>query len=115
MLVLYASSPICAVVGALRIKEVVRTTPQSLWQRYSQSAGVSQDEYWSYYERSTIAEGLIVDQAIAFEKSLSLQKIRAVWPGFMPPQSYRYVEARMEEAAMRLALASYPDQELVIP
>lgn len=114
LLVLYASSPTCAVVGALQVKEVVRTNPEALWEEYRQSTAVSPEEYWSYYGDSDVAEGVLVAQAIAFEQALSLHEIRSAWPGFMPPQSFRYIETRIDETKMRLALSSYPDQELVV-
>ncbi len=114
LLILYASSPICAFVGALEVKQVVRAEPLALWREYRQITGVSQEEYWSYYENSEMAEGVLVEQVIAFDQALSLPEIRSVWHGFMPPQSFRYIEARIEDAEMRLMLTSYPDQELVV-
>lgn len=88
---LYASSPVMALLGECRITGVEEGPPSRLWPRVSETAGVNQVEYDSYFAGATRAVALQLDEVVVWHQPVPLATIRRLWPRFMPPQSFRYL------------------------
>ena len=91
-LLVYASSPTMALVGAVEVLDVVQDSPSHLWKLVKSQAGVERDFYDAYYRDHDTAYGILLGKTRLFEAALPLQALRAAWPGFTPPQSYRYID-----------------------
>jgi len=91
-LLVYASSPAMALVGAVEVLDVVQASPSHLWKLVKSRAGVERDFYDAYYRDHETAYGIVLGRTRLFETALSLQALRIAWPGFTPPQSYRYID-----------------------
>ena len=48
----YVTSPVMMLRGAFRVGEVWSGTPQDIWDKVSESAGVEKDDFDAYYEGS---------------------------------------------------------------
>ncbi|NVB42339.1 ASCH domain-containing protein [Pseudenhygromyxa sp. WMMC2535] len=91
LVLMYASAPVCALVGAFVLGGVLERRPLDLWQEYGSQTGVSRDVFERYYADREKAFGLLVDQVRPLEERVSLGALRKCWKRFHPPQSYRYL------------------------
>src|SRR5688572_18494731 len=69
---MYASSPVCKIVGEFSIKTIVQTDPSSLWVKTKKWAGVDKvffDEYFRGYE---VAYALQIGEVTIYEQPPSL-------------------------------------------
>jgi predicted transcriptional regulator len=87
---IYSSSPIRAVVGYARIREVLRLPIAKIWRNHGADACIAKKEFDEYF------------QGVEFGYAIFLEKIKLLNPhvaasdlqrhfGIVPPQSYRYV------------------------
>lgn len=87
---MYASSPVCKIVGEFSIKTIVQTDPSSLWVKTKKWAGVDKvffDEYFRGYE---VAYALQIGEVTIYEQPPSLSSKFGI---NRPPQSFCYVPA----------------------
>ena len=105
LVVIYASRPVQAFVGAFQLRGLETDNPLALWPRVAPKAGMTWDSYRKYFKGAISAVGLHVGARWIAKETLSLREIRAEWPGFRPPQSYRYVDAVPGLGAAGLALS----------
>lgn len=91
LIIFYASSPRKAILGAATVISVVAGAPSSIWRKYKREVGITKAVYDSYYSYCNKAYGIILDSVWAYDSPISLEKIRELWDGFVPPQSYRYL------------------------
>lgn len=88
--VLYASSPVMAVVGTARVERVETIPLEQAWNTYSGSMGITRAEFDEYLDGSQIACLLVLSEPSALDDPVSLGDLRRSQT-FQPPQSYRYV------------------------
>lgn len=91
-IILYASSPIMAIVGTARLREAQVLDLESAWQRHNRRLGLSRGEFDAYLDGSARAFVLILSQVQILDEPLSLSRLREDGR-FQPPQSFRYVAA----------------------
>lgn len=89
-IVIYTTVPVAAVTGVMWVGEVIRQSPSSLWSAVGDHAAVSRGTFFDYFEGCESGVALVIDryQPLAPRSSSGLAR---VWPGFRPPQSFRYV------------------------
>jgi predicted transcriptional regulator len=90
-LALYATTPERAVIGIVKAREVIVATPEDLWERVEDACGLGRDEYRRYYEGSSRAVGIRLEDPCSFSNPVSLDRLRNLWPGFHPPRSFAYL------------------------
>lgn len=89
---LYASSPICALVGAIRVGSTDSGSPDELWRRWGDRTGLGRDEYNFYLRGSCLPCAIIVDGAERFIGPVALTDLRRRQTAFVTPQSYRFLD-----------------------
>jgi len=87
----YASSPVRALVGAIRVRETDTDTPDALWQRWGMHTGLDRDEYDAYLLGSTQPCAIVVAAATRFIGPVVLPELRRRQHEFVTPQSYRFL------------------------
>ncbi len=85
---LYSTAPVKKVVGLFRVGKVVEDRPRSLWRKFRHVAGLSESEFFSYFRDSDV--GYAIEVKRARRLSCPIDPFNVV-PGFVPPQSFRYV------------------------
>jgi predicted transcriptional regulator len=98
LVVVYATRPVGQVVGWFRIEDVVEDTPQGLWRRFHDCAGIDRDSYLSYFDSAKRAFGIRVRHAVRLAEPAPLG---AIDQSLIAPQSFRYLPA--ESVASLLA------------
>ncbi|WP_078901591.1 ASCH domain-containing protein [Actinacidiphila yeochonensis] len=89
-LVLYATSPVMALVGTARVSRVDSATPAAIWRQHRAHSGINRDEYDAYMQGASQASALVLDSPQNLDHSVPLTHLRAGGT-FHPPQSYRYI------------------------
>ncbi len=93
VVVVYASSPVCAVVGAFVVRGVELDSPSAIWRRHGGALGIERHEYCDYFEGAVQACAIAVGPRVRCEPLL-LSELRAQIRGFRPPQSYMFCRDR---------------------
>jgi len=91
--VIYASSPTCALVGAFVVGQVDEHAPSPLWERFGAASGLNRREFMAYFEGAVRGVAISVAKAWRAAKGVQLHQLQEIWPDFVAPQSYRYVSA----------------------
>ncbi|MEU5260717.1 ASCH domain-containing protein [Amycolatopsis sp. NPDC021455] len=89
-LVLYAASPVMAVVGVATLEAVESATPNQIWRRHRLAVGLDRREFDAYFADAQRATALIISSPQRLAEPPDLATMRAE-TGFRPPQSYRYL------------------------
>jgi predicted transcriptional regulator len=99
LVLIYVSSPIQALAGTFKVERVVEEPLKNLWQLVKKKAGVTRQEFNTYYEGVSTGVGIFFEEVQRFQEPIALQTIRQHLLLFQPPQSFRYAS----------------DSELVLP
>lgn len=90
---LYASSPVCALVGAMRVCRTETDTPDALWCRWGEETGLDRDEYDDYLAGASLPCAIVVDAVERFATPVALTELRRRQHAFVTPQSYRFLRS----------------------
>lgn len=105
---IYATLPLGAVIGTAIVHEVIRGTPEEIWNLFHTEADVDKDSFDAYYSGAQVALGLMLRNA-ARCRATSIDQLRKVRCGFHPPQ----VLARLSnKETLKLSKLAEP---LVVP
>lgn len=103
LIVLYASSPVKAVLGTAHVESIVATSPESLWSLVKNSAGVTREEFDLYFRGAAEAVGIFIESPATAPAPYELSAIRRDWPDFHPPQAFRYLRTMGEWATQLIS------------
>ena len=86
---LYASRPESSIVGEALIKKVVGGEPESIWERFHKDIGCTREEFNNYTENSSEVYAILLEEAVPYRKSVSLEEVSTLTQKrLLPPQSY---------------------------
>lgn len=106
LVVVYASSPMRAVIGTCEVDRVVIACPETLWDEVADRAGLSREEYDAYFAGADEAVAIFVRSPDRAGTPYSLAAMRRECPSFQPPQAFRYVANMGSWAAAMLGSLS---------
>jgi predicted transcriptional regulator len=99
----YSTAPIQMIVGTFRMGRVFRDRPDDLWERFHDSAGIDEVDFFRYFKGH--CEGYAIEVKGPHEFSEPIDP----WvldPEFTPPQSFKYVDWGLsDEGHMRMSLS----------
>jgi len=93
---LYATAPVSAVIGIVKVHEILVTSPEALWKVVEEGCCISLEEYAAYFRDSPKAVGIKLTDPLALASPLPLARIRCRWPQFKPPRSFIYLNDSVE-------------------
>lgn len=99
---IYVSSPDQQLRGGFRVDKVWEGTPEEIWKEVKHLAEVDEEQFASYYEGRSKAFALKVAEAWEYRNPLSLAALRAKFPDFVVPQSWRYVTPKEHRSFRRM-------------
>ncbi len=94
--VVYASSPVKAVVGVFLVAGVERGSPSDLWEEYAGEFGIEEADYLDYFEGSDTGHAIRVGNVVEVQP-VSLDQLRTKITGFRPPQSYQWWRGELSD------------------
>lgn len=90
---IYCSAPRMELVAVVGVNEVRVKSPESLWREVRTFSGVSRSTYRDYFEGADRAVGIMISGVQRLREPIPLNELRTEWPGFHPPQGFRYLTA----------------------
>lgn len=102
-IILYASSPVRAVVGTARLASVDSCDPGTAWHQHQHTLGLTRQEFDTYLDGAPVAYLLQLRHVQVVNEPLPLDHLRRHGP-FQPPQSFRYIAASDPSTLRELAV-----------
>jgi predicted transcriptional regulator len=87
---IYSTTPVQAIVGMARIKNVLKLPISRIWKEYSAAACVSKAEVKTYFWGLREGYVILFEEARPLKRQLTIKDLYSLF-GIVPPQSYRYV------------------------
>ena len=72
VMLIYASSPVQALVGAVQIEAVKQMTPRGLWRAFKDKACVTRDLFDAYFAGTNEGFGVVLGNFVHFDTPLKL-------------------------------------------
>lgn len=85
----YETAPNKKIVGFFDVQEIVHNSPDNIWYRFSECAGVTREEYQKYYDSSNQGYAIVFSD---FKELLTPVDPGTVAQNFRPPQSFCYLD-----------------------
>lgn len=105
LVLIYASSPVKALIGTFKVDKVVTDRPRQLWDIVQDKAGITRKEFNAYYAGASEGYGIFFSDVLSLHKPLNLETLRQEWPSFHPPQGYCYLTEEKEYGELSSKLA----------
>lgn len=86
-MVIYATAPVCRVVGEAAVSQVLQAPPNLLWPDVWHRAGISKDAFDAYFQGRSTAVAYQLEQPLQYRQPVSLADIGLK----RPPQSFCYL------------------------
>lgn len=93
VVLIYATSPVRQLVGAVTVTGATTRAPSTIWGTVGTQTGLRRSEFDSYLDGSATATAISVADRRTFPDPVPLAELRARQPGFVVPQSYRYLDS----------------------
>ena len=100
---LYAASPVRALLGTCIVTSVRSADLAALWREHGSDAALSYEEFLGYFEGVDVGTALTLTAPRRFGRKVPLQDMRAKPKGFRPPQSFAYVDAKTGDRLIQMA------------
>lgn len=92
-LLMYVTAPIKEIWGIYKIENIIKENPNTLWENFGDKTGITKEEFNEYYKENEKAFGIQIQEVKnLFENSIKLDNLKNLIPGFMPPQTYSYID-----------------------
>lgn len=85
---IYASRPVCKIVGEFKIDDIVYDTPENIWEMTKLQSGVTKKFFDKYYKGKDKAVALKIKDCKEYEEEVNPESLV---PDFRVPQSFIYV------------------------
>ncbi|MCE4625972.1 MAG: DNA-binding protein [Desulfurococcales archaeon] len=89
IIVVYSSGKVRSIVGEFRVGRVIVATPERVWATVRKPGTGIGDDAWAYLRGGKRAMALEVVNPLLYPRPVTLDEIRRIIPGWMPPFSYR--------------------------
>ena len=95
--IVYASTPVRAVLGACTVAEIGEEHPDIIWDLHGPRTGLRWQEFSEYFRGQNSAVAITVVRPFRLDTPVPLAVLRGGPQGFSPPQSFRYISAAQAE------------------
>jgi predicted transcriptional regulator len=86
--VVYASSPICGIVGSFRISDVSEGSPDDIWEVFKSVGAIDREDFFRYYAGAELAVAIGIERVCVLAEALPLHELSS---SLKAPQSYMYL------------------------
>lgn len=92
-ILIYVTAPVKELWGVYKIENIIKENPNTLWENFGKQTGITKKEYNDYYKENKNAFGIQLQEVKnLFKHSIKLDSLKNLIPGFMPPQTYSYID-----------------------
>ena len=86
---IYASSPVCMIVGEFQIDHILQDSPKALWNLTHSESGVTKAFFLRYFKGKPFGYAIRLKEVVSYPAPISPFRLRE---DFKAPQNYIYVE-----------------------
>ena len=86
--VMYATSPVCRVIGTFEIEEIYSAPPDEVWAKAKEVAGVTRELFSEYFSGRDVAHAIKVSKPLRFIRP---KRLSQYLKSNVPPQSFCYL------------------------
>lgn len=86
---IYASKPICKIVGYFTIECIIRDAPSDVWRVTHKDGGISKKQFDEYFKGRDIAYAISIDEAVKLDEPIDPKQ---VIKDFKAPQNFIYLD-----------------------
>jgi len=91
---IYSTSPVKKIVASFEIGNILEDRPADLWENVKDFAGIDDRDFFEYFAGKSRAFAIEIQDLHEFPEPIDP---RETIPGFVPPQSYCYMDGVMLE------------------
>lgn len=84
---IYVTSPIKKIVGKFRPGHISSGSPVFLWNLFKDEAGLTKDEFFSYFKNAEKGYAIEIEHLILFDNPFTPKELI---PDFVPPRNFVY-------------------------
>jgi predicted transcriptional regulator len=85
-IIVYCTYPVKKVVGELKIKSIIKKSPDAMWRLTHQDAGIGRNEFYEYFNGKSIAYAYEIESVKKYKCPKNLSDFGISFP----PQSFVY-------------------------
>ena len=85
---IYASKPICKVIGYFIVKRIINDTPSMVWDLTHEHGGITKKQYQAYFKGHTKAYAIEIDKVFKIDPIDPKKALQ----GFTAPQNFMYLD-----------------------
>lgn len=100
---LYASTPVRALLGTCIVDSIRSADLATLWRQYGSQSDLHYREFLQYFRGVGRGTALTLSEPQAFSQQLALEDLRATPRGFRPPQSFAYIDTKTGDHLILMA------------
>ncbi len=86
---IYASKPICRIIGYFTIDEVIESTPSHVWEKTYMGSGISKEYFDAYFKNCHTAHAIKIGKVVKLDIPIDPKE---VIKDFHAPQNFMYLE-----------------------
>ena len=90
---IYATKPICRIVGEFILDGIISDTPQKVWTATARQGGITEAFFNSYFKGKDKAYALKIGKVIKYNNPINPKE---VFTDFTPPQNFMYTNKNMD-------------------
>ena len=87
---IYATKPICRIVGCFRVEEVIENKKSYMWEKTHKDGGISKEYFDAYFKNSDTAYAIKIGQVVKLDNPIDP---KSVIKDFHAPQNFMYVDS----------------------
>lgn len=100
---LYAATPVRALLGTCIVTSVRSAELAVLWREYGSRSDLRYHEFQQYFEGVDVGAALTLTEPRPLGRKIPLRDMRVKPRSFRPPQSFAYVDAKTGDRLIRMA------------
>jgi len=100
-IVVYATAPIKMIVAFIEIDSIIKDSPEIVWKKTKQHAGISEDFFIRYFSNHQDAYAIKIKAAHELQAPKPLTDLK---DNICAPQSYRYLKESKKELYHKLGI-----------
>lgn len=86
---IYATKPICRIVGYFTIDEVIEDKKSYMWEITHKDGGINKEYFDAYFKNCDMAHAIKIGEVVKFDTPIDPKK---VIKNFTAPQNFMYVD-----------------------
>jgi predicted transcriptional regulator len=94
---IYASKPICKIVGYFTIDDVIEDSPNDMWKTTHEVSGITKEYFDAYFSDCDMAHAIAIGEVVKFDTPIDPY---IELDNFHAPQNFMYVDDDLEKLSV---------------